>query len=589
MTEHTLLHTGSKVSAALLPEWIQTGPMITKEKDCLSEFNTSGTAYIDPYTALAVLELANGTDSDICVVHIGPETYASEWKRPDGKTIIAYANKNGSLSGALVNGKRFTTLPPVGSPSDDLDLRSIMALYIAMCMENETTPEGYAAADCFDAVRQARKVGSTPDIRAIFRLCDFVRSGLESGKLNATVSNGSIELLTKRRVESGSCAGEVIFGTSNVLCPKKDEPAAVSAHTVGDAKRQFQTYADSRKWTPEQEMRIPQYPDDYYVPDEVLEMCQCYLDGRGTKLPVSNLCWRGITGCGKSTGVALMACVLHMPLYIMTCSTNTETDYFLSAMLPVTSKMKNTALPSIEDIWIDPEWSYEALTGSHLDGATSQQCLEKYGEACSREDARSAGYHLVNSEFIKGLECGAIVEIQEVSRIRDSGVAVGLNEYDHPGALIPLVDGTFAYRHPDALVVWTDNSGYNSCRSIDPSVLRRMSLIIDTFELDKEKVIDRAMYNTDNALPRATMTALYEVWDAVRSYCDKEDITEGDLSPSDLEHWAARLAKCGLGSARDTVRKYIVSKMTTDRETQERIMDSAVSIALDKYVSPLLT
>ncbi len=364
--------------------------------------------------------------------------------------------------------------------------------------------------------------------------------------------------------------------------------ACVGGKTVGEAKKLFQSYADTRCWNSEEEQRIREFPDDYLVPEEIIEMAQWFIDSRGTKLPANNMCWRGITGCGKSTGAALLSCILHTPLYIMTCSTNMETNDFLSTLVPTTRPNYSGNLPSIEDIWMDPEFAYEQITSIHVDGVTSQQVLEKYGEACAANSGKATYYKRVSSEYVKALESGAIVEIQEFSRIRDSGVLVGLNEYDHAGAVIPLIDGSYTRRHEDAICLWTDNVGYGSCRPVDPSVMRRMTLVTDTFELDKEKVISRAMYNTDNALSRDIVTAMYEVWIAIRGYCEKEDITEGDLSPSDLENWIARVGRVGLATVHDTCRKCLISKATTDRETQERIITSVATVAIDKWLGSMM-
>ena len=80
------------------------------------------------------------------------------------------------------------------------------------------------------------------------------------------------------------------------------------------------------------------------------------------------------------------------------------------------------------------------------------------------------------------------------------------------------MDGSFKRRHPDAMVVYTDNVGYASCRAIDPSVLRRMSIIIDSYDMPREDVIARVLYNTD--FPDSSMLdQMYDVWSAIQEYC----------------------------------------------------------------------
>ena len=178
------------------------------------------------------------------------------------------------------------------------------------------------------------------------------------------------------------------------------------------------------------------------------------------------------------------------------------------------------------------------LTGIEDDNATCDMCLKAYADAAvARAGNGSARFKHVESNFVKALTRGYIVEIQEISRIKDAGVLVGLNEYDRPGAIIPLVDGSFKRRHPDAMVVYTDNVGYASCRAIDPSVLRRMSIIIDSYDMPRADVIARVLYNTD--FPDSSMLdQMYDVWSAIQEYCQEHDISDGTVSVTELEMWA---------------------------------------------------
>ena len=78
------------------------------------------------------------------------------------------------------------------------------------------------------------------------------------------------------------------------------------------------------------------------------------------------------------------------------------------------------------------------LTGIEDDNATCDMCLKAYADAAVARDGNgSARFKHVESNFVKALTRGYIVEIQEISRIKDAGVLVGLNEYDRPGAIIP--------------------------------------------------------------------------------------------------------------------------------------------------------
>ena len=167
----------------------------------------------------------------------------------------------------------------------------------------------------------------------------------------------------------------------------------------------------------------------------------------------------------------------------------------------------------------------------------------------------------------------------EISRIKDAGVQVGLNEYDRPRAIIPLVHGSFKRRHPDAMVVYTDNVGYASCRAIDPSVLRRMSIIIDSYDMPREDVIARVLYNTD--FPDSSMLdQMYDVWSAIQEYCQEHDISDGTVSVTELEMWALAVKVDNMSNIKDYCRDCVVAKATSDRQEQEAIMADVVDIRL---------
>lgn len=293
---------------------------------------------------------------------------------------------------------------------------------------------------------------------------------------------------------------------------------------------------------------------------------------------MNNFMWRGITSYGKSTGVELMAGFLNIPLLRMTCNSTMETQNFLSDIIPDTDGAHTAELPDFAEIAADPASAYFKLTGVEDEDATCQMALEAYGKAAA-SNGSVARYKFVESNYVKALEHSYIVEVQEISRIRDAGVLVGLNEYDRAGAMIPLVDGRFVRRHPDAMVVYTDNVGYASCRPVDPSVIRRCAFVIDSYELTKETLLARVRYNT--GFPdKDLLEKMYTVWLAISKHCKENDITEGSISATELEMWAQSVQVDGMSNVRENCRCCVVSKATSVVEEQEEIMGSVVDLYL---------
>lgn len=496
MKDHNLIHGTASWDLSKLPDYLASASPITADPAYLSPVNTTGSVKLNGYITKAILEISNGNKAEICVIQSAPGNYSSEWKDPvTGKYTLTAANDAGLLEVGITDGKsRYTPAPGLGNPSDNFDTTSILAPCL-LILRDSANPKYAGVAALLNACADTlTKTGKLP-LQEVYQLNDYLQVALATGDLQFKMPGGDIDLLYQKRVASGALNGNIICGHSDIIMPgtAAASAATMSMITVADAKKKFAAYAATRSWTPEQEARIRNFPDDHLVPEEVVEIAEWYIDSRGSLLPAVNFCWRGITGCGKSTGAALLSCILHTPLYIMTCNTNMETGDFLSTLVPETNKTAFMgSLPSIEDIWMDPEGAYKQLTGITVASIEPQQVLEAYGEVCASHSTGTS-YTRVNSEYVKALECGGIVEIQEFSRIRDSGVLVGLNEYDHANAVIPLVDGSYVLRNPDAICLWTDNIGYGSCRTVDPSVMRRMSAVFDTFELDKSSVVARAI------------------------------------------------------------------------------------------------
>ncbi|RHO98231.1 hypothetical protein DW004_14025 [Firmicutes bacterium AF36-3BH] len=412
---------------------------------------------------------------------------------------------------------------------------------------------------------------------------DYIYQKILDGSIKINIpDDGNIDMLSKRTISSGSLNGDVIYGTPDILVGNSKKNKKTKKLTVESAKKEFASFINSHNWSDEERMLIPQFPDDFPIPPEVAKMAKRYIASKSDKRPMVNFMWRGITSYGKSTGVEVMACILDMPLLRMTCHTDMVTQDFLSDFVPDTSAAANTDnLPDFETIQFDPEMAYEMLTGTRDENATEDMCLKAYGEAVAKRNSSSPHFVHVMSNYVKALTKGYIVEVQEVSRIKDAGVLVGLNEYDRPNSVIPLLDGSYARRDENAICIFTDNVGYNSCRPVDPSVLRRMSFIIDSYELPKEMVIDRIKYNTgfdDDEI----IEDCYNLWNDFSQYCQEHDITQGAVSVTELEMLVMTIKYDGISNILENITDTLVSKATSDYEERQELLDF-INTNISKY------
>ena len=72
----------------------------------------------------------------------------------------------------------------------------------------------------------------------------------------------------------------------------------------------------------------------------------------------------------------------------------------------------------------------------------------------------SPKFKVVYSDLTLGFLNGWLIELQEMNCILKPGVLVGLNNILENGVL-HLSTGEVIHRHPDSVVVFTQNPGYN--------------------------------------------------------------------------------------------------------------------------------
>ena len=554
---------------------------------CYNTSSSRAPTKLNAFCIRALLSICDRKNAEIGICRVTTGSYASQWLRPDGTVILASAQANGALTAAIrEQSGRHKTIPGLGNKDTGFDPSSILALFI-LIEADRSRASGNDGSITWELIESCRKelesTGVMPE-DAVNRINDALYYGLtyENG-IPCGLKNGNISLLTTRRIEANEFASaDVVCGNPYILVPASSPVnATAGSYDIAAAKAEFSSFADSRSWTAEEESMIPVFPEDMPVPAEVMTFARRFVKSRDFTVPINNMCWRGGTGFGKSTGAEMLACILHTPFVRITCSSQTELNDFLSQFVPNPDADTDTlaaSLPTFEEIKMDPVGAYEILTGRVDENIEPDAVMKARDEALV---ARSSASHfkLVVSPFVTALERGWIVEPSEFGRIRDSATLVGLNNFDKPGSRIPLPTGGFVRRHHDAIVLWTDNVGYNSSRPVDPSFMRRMDFVIDSYELPKDRVLSRIKLNTGFDDDRL-LDEMYQVWEAIRKYCKDRDITEGDISVVELERWVQLVMIEGESAITETCREAVVSKACSDPDTLQEIMDGCVAATM---------
>ena len=423
--------------------------------------------------------------------------------------------------------------------------------------------------------------------------------------------SGNLMRISQTQLDSGAfaptsvTAGEfTIFAKTGPATIKK--AASIVEH--GDFVGKYELH--SRTLNAVEESLVPKLPEWYIIPQEVVDICRHAQATTGKAMQMRNFLLRGPAGTGKTMGAKAIASGLHLPYMKYTCSAGTEIFDFVGMIFPDSDSSstgdaqldkekeilksmggvnyanvsKLMGLPDLDDMDYDPSGVYQALTGTENVAATSQDCMrivldkvtEKVRALSKRDEAsKSSGqtYSYVETDFIKALKNGYVIEIQEPSTIVQPGVLVGLNSLLEQSGTITLPTGEIIERHPDAVVVVTTNTSYEGCRGMNQSVLDRMSLVRDVELPEPEVMVQRAMSVT-GATDEYQVSQMVQVVNDLAEYCRKNSITDGSYGMRSLIDWiiSAEITGDVYHSALYT----IISKATSDEVDREALISTVL-------------
>lgn len=351
----------------------------------------------------------------------------------------------------------------------------------------------------------------------------------------------------------------------------------------------------SRVLTAYEKTLVPELPEWYVIPEEVVDICRHAQATSGKPSQMRNFLLRGPAGTGKTMGARAVAAGLGLPYMKYTCSANSEIYDFIGSVLPDFDGAKQSengssidsydslaaslGLPGVDDMDYDPAGVYERITGIPKPDATAQDCMTVLLNTVVKESAKACAgtgavaYKYQDTDFIKALRYGYVIELQEPTTIMQPGVLVGLNSLLEQEGSITLPTGEVIKRHPDAVVIVTTNVTYEGCRGLNQSVLDRMSLVRDVELPSVEVMTERAMSVT-GADDENLVEQMVRVVISMEDYCRKNSIGDGCIGMRSLIDWinSTLVTDDPYKSALYT----IISKATSDEKDREALITSCL-------------
>jgi MoxR-like ATPase len=437
-------------------------------------------------------------------------------------------------------------------------------------------------------------------------LCDNIYTRIKSADslgssgIKTQIPNTSnIQMLNRLAIDQATYAPEEVFSGEfrvfNAANAKKLGYKPV-ANTDLPSKYAF----SEREFSPEEQALIPDVPDWYIVPKEVVRISQHAQATTEGSQPMRNFMLRGPAGVGKTEGARAIASALNLPYLSLTCSANTEIFDVLGQILPDVEGMEasensnvinfpNMAnlpkLPTLEDIQMDTATAYEMLTGIYNENIGTDEVYAKLLEVVASTAAMQANsgnvsdstgqkFRYVETPLVKAMKNGYLIELQEPSVIANPGVLVGLNSLLDNGKQMTLPTGETIKRHPDTVVVVTTNHDYSGCRDMNQSVISRMNLVMDIDEPTNKELATRVTAITGCADEEA-LALMTSVVKDIQQQCRETLINDGCCGMRELISWAQSYMVTK--DLAESVQYTVLSSVSANPDSREHIQNTCIN------------
>lgn len=539
---------------------------------------------------------------------------AAEYKSSAGADayhLVVYDSNTGSLM-ASVYDSNMETFENYTLNSSGRDGAAVMMALFPMLMQDDEFKES------FEAYQDELNAGYPHMDKAteyMALMCDNAYRRIKDDSCAAHIKvnvdkAGNLMRVSQTHLDSGSFTPTtVLAGEFKIFAQTGPAQIYSATETIDHADFEGQYVLNKRAFTPQETMLIPKFPEWYIIPKEVVDICKHAKATTGKFMQMRNFLLRGPAGTGKTMGAKAIAAGLGLPYMKYTCSANTEIFDFVGMIFPDSEDSTGSAqldaeretliqmgginyvnvsklmkLPDLDDMDYDPAGVYMALTGVENAAATAQDCMsivldrvtEKVRELSKTvKDKNSSGqtYRYVETDFVKALKHGYVIEIQEPSTIVQPGVLVGLNSLLEQSGSITLPTGEVIQRHPDAVVVVTTNTSYEGCRGMNQSVLDRMSLVRDV-ELPSPEVMAQRAMSVTGATDEYEVSKMVQVVNDLAEYCRKNSITDGSYGMRSLIDWI--ISSEITGDVYESALYTIISKATADELDREALISTVL-------------
>lgn len=518
------------------------------------------------------------------------ELYMAELKRNDGDYDIAiFDQETGQISAAVYNPvtKDVSNYRAIqrGGEKGHIIYLALMPMFLQNneFQDHIKTLKDYPFLDVL-----FNGIGEDEALHTLAILCDVIYRMLNEEIITVEIpADMTFPKIRKQALSRGSYKpDQTVAGSLKVFMPVIERADSISVFSGNEAKYEVKPLNSGREFSDEEKALIPAIPATYVMPEQVVYFQTLMLETTGSPNPVRTIMGRGESGTGKTKGMMALASILNLPYLHFTCGADTELADLQGMMLPVTQDDKSDMsglmingqeIPGTDDIVYNPMGTYQKVFGKEPGKKPVEEimedlfkhCMEMAVSSCHKQDAPSQqGYRFTDTDIIRAIEHGYLVELQEPAAIMQQGVLVSLNSVTEPDGSIRLANGKLIKRHPDTVICYTTNIDYEGLRPINQSVLDRVQHLID-FEMPSDAAMIERCINLSGLHNREVVENMLHTVQEMEAHCKSKMVLDGIIGPRSFYNWAT--------GAKVTKRPYltgmtaVVSKATANKTVQAEL------------------
>lgn len=322
--------------------------------------------------------------------------------------------------------------------------------------------------------------------------------------------------ITQEQIDEINNDEDSVFWNENPNSIKNSKKIKLKAKKIPDVS----SYVTSGKYLIEdyqfkgQDEELVPKECDCFIPNEFIMKTLDIIKNNAT-LPepvILNFLFRGDAGTGKSVGSKMIARMCGLPYRFITLSANSQEDDLYLNILP----------------------GEEAGTFIHNE-----------------------------SEFVKAFENGGVIEFREANTPKNDAILTCLNSALDDSGIIQLKNGKVIKRHPNCIVIFTVNNGYNGTRAMNQSVLSRFPGKFN-FEIPKNKELIRELV-AKSGVEFDIADRMTRCMEDMQKILFEESEENGVCSFREIVNWAKMYQL--LGDIHESAEISIINSATTDENT----------------------